>query len=185
MQHQVLFIHGGGEDGYHADLQLRDSLIADLGKRFSLVYPQMPSEEQLPDFGWLDKIGQELEGLCGSETGIVLVGHSLGASMVLKFLSEREVSCEILGVFLLAAPFWKGDQDWVQGLKLSKGFERKLPKGIPFYFYHCNDDREVGISDLQHYRTLMPQAVTVELESGGHQFEGRLGMLATDMKVLY
>jgi pimeloyl-ACP methyl ester carboxylesterase len=49
---------------------------------------------------------------------IILVGHSLGASMLLKHLSEHEALRRIRGVFLLATPFWPGDEDWQKGLKL-------------------------------------------------------------------
>ena len=52
--HQILFIHGGGEDGYHADMALKDFLLDYLDARFKLNYPQMPSKEDEPDLdGWI------------------------------------------------------------------------------------------------------------------------------------
>ena len=58
--HQILFIHGGGDDGYHADMALKDSLLDFLDAHFKLNYPQMPNKEDEPDFGWGNKIGEGL-----------------------------------------------------------------------------------------------------------------------------
>ncbi|RDC55164.1 alpha/beta fold hydrolase [Pedobacter chinensis] len=182
MQQQVLFIHGGDEDGYHADLAMRDSLANELGEGFKVNYPQMPGNEDSPDFGWLDKIGTEL-GKLGK--GAILIGHSLGGSMLLKYLSERKLLGKIAGVFLLAPPFWAGDEDWLQGLKLKKGFGAKLPKGVPFNFYHCTDDDVVSFGHLEKYRKNVADAIFIELEKGGHQFEDNMGRVAADIKNLF
>ncbi len=40
-----------------------------------------------------------------------MAGHSFGASMLLKFLSENKVKQKVDGIFLIAAPFWDGDED--------------------------------------------------------------------------
>ena len=178
---QVLFIHGGGLDGFEADAGLRDSLSTTLGEGYQLSYPKMPSNEDAPDFGWLNKIEEEVGVLGGAGQGIILVGHSLGASMLLKFLSQRKVSVQIAGVFLLAAPFWAGEEEWVQGLKLEEGFEERLPKNSPFFFYHCHDDEEVSFSDLEKYRERMVQSSFIALEKGGHQFEGGMQRIAQDI----
>ena len=47
---QVLFIQGGGEDGYEADAKLVASLQAGLGATYNVRYPQMPDTDA-PDFG--------------------------------------------------------------------------------------------------------------------------------------
>ena len=64
------------------------------------INPFLPAEST-PDFGRLEKIAREIESLADP---IVLVGHSLGASMLLKYLLEYPVQKEIKGVFLLATP---------------------------------------------------------------------------------
>ena len=182
MLHQVLFIHGGGENGYHADLKLKDSLARQLVGRFEVRYPKLPSDQNAPDFGWLAKIGTELGELRGD---VILIGHSLGASMLLKYLSEREVATKVAGVFLLATPFWTGDEDWVQGLKLDQGFGSKLPENVPFFFYHCMDDKEVSFEDLKRYRNTVPMATFTELAKGGHQLEGNMCVVADDVRLIF
>src|SRR5687767_10441954 len=96
---EVLFIHGGGENGYEADAPLAASLQQRLGTNYHVRYPKMPDDESLPDFGWVEEIQREIAA-AGRE--VFLVGHSLGASMLLKCLSENRISSRIRGIFLLA-----------------------------------------------------------------------------------
>src|SRR5699024_10467182 len=88
----IIFIQGGGEGGYEADAKLVDSLQAALGKTYEVRYPQIPSNENLPDFGWPLQIGKVISA---TKNETILVGHSLGASMLLKYLTEHEVKHDI------------------------------------------------------------------------------------------
>lgn len=74
---------------------------------------------------------------------VILVAHSLGASLLLKYLSEHNISKRAAGIFLISTPFWSGKEEWVQGLKLQKGFPENLPKNSRIFFYHCRDDEEI------------------------------------------
>jgi predicted alpha/beta hydrolase family esterase len=141
----------------------------------------MPSDETKPDFGWLQKIGSEI---AASNGDLILAGHSLGASMLLKYLSENELRRNVTGVLLIATPFWSGDEDWVQGLKLSKDFARTFPKDIPAFFYHCHDDEEVPFDTLAIYKQKLPHAVIRPIEKGGHQLDSDLSAVAEDIKSL-
>src|SRR6186713_2261656 len=137
MKKQILFIQGGGDDGYEADKSLAASLKKKIGQDYDLKYPDLGSDESLPDFGWLKQIGKEISK---AKSNVILVGHSLGASMILKYLSENPFNEKIKGIFLVATPFWSGNEDWKQGLKLKENFAEKLPDQIPIFFYHSKDD---------------------------------------------
>lgn len=104
--------------------------------------------------------------------------------MLLKYLSENEVKNNIAGIFLIAAPYWSGEEDWKQGLKLQEEFPDKLPKDIPIFLYHCRDDEDVPIGNLELYRQKLPYAAINEIESGGHQLNNDLSVLAKDIKSL-
>src|SRR4051812_30249563 len=99
MKKQVLFIQGGGNGGYEADAKLVASLQKALGKDYELNYPRMQTDEAAPDFGWLEQIGREIGKL---RNDFILVGHSLGASFLLKYLSENKVSKKAAGIFLIS-----------------------------------------------------------------------------------
>ncbi|HEY4155568.1 MAG TPA: alpha/beta hydrolase, partial [Puia sp.] len=132
MSRQVLFIQGGGNGGYEVDASLAASLRAALGKGYDIHYPRMQTDEAKPDFGWPQQIGREISAVKGD---VILVAHSLGASLLLKYLSENMAEKEIAGIFLLSTPFWSGDEDWQKGLKLPENFAGKLPKEVPVFFY--------------------------------------------------
>lgn len=181
MNKHILFIQGGGEDGYQADAAMVASLRTALGTGYQIDYPELASDESATDFGWPRQIGQRLSAAPG---GVILAGHSLGASMILKYLSENAVSKTPAGIFLVATPFWGGDEDWKAGLKLRENFADKLPVGIPVFFYHCHDDEEVPFSHLDLYRKNLPQATFREIKTGGHLFDNDLTPVANDIKSL-
>ncbi len=181
MSNFLIFIHGGGEGGYEADEKLAASLQTGLGEKYRVHYPKMPSDENLPDFGWLTKINKEIS--LGKDK-VILVGHSLGASMLLKYLSENRVEKSIAGLFLMATPYWSGDEDWKQGLKLQKDFSNTIPENIPIFFYQCKDDEIVSLDQLEFYAHSLPQATIRIIANGGHQFNKGLSLLAKDIKAL-
>ncbi|MFD2034636.1 alpha/beta fold hydrolase [Belliella marina] len=178
---QVLFIHGGGEDGYIADITLADSLQKELGDAYKVHNPQIHFNDTLPDFGWLKQIGNEISSV---KDDIILAGHSFGASMLLKYLSENRVKKKIDGLFLIAPPYWSGDEEWKQGIKLQKGFADKIPKDIPVHFYHCKDDEEVNFDDFLIYKQKLPRAIFHEILQGGHQLNNDLTIVAKDIRFL-
>lgn len=177
----MLFIQGGGEEGYEADSKLAASLRTALGEGYEVHYPQMPTDEALPDFGWLKQIGREITAVKGN---VILVGHSLGASMILKYLSENEVKKNVKGIFLIATPLWSGNEDWVQGLKLKDNFAETLPRDVPIFFYHCRDDEEVPFDHLKYYKQKITWGAFLEIADGGHQFNNDLSPVAKDIKTL-
>ena len=179
MTKNTLFIQAGGDGGYEADEKLVASLQKESGTDYKVHYPRLASDEDLPDFGWPQQIGKEIHSITGELT---LVAHSLGASMLLKCLSENRFEKDIKGIFLMAAPFWSGDENWKQGLKLNQGFENKLPENVPLFLYHCRDDEEVPFSHLSIYRQKLPKATVRETESGGHQFNNDLSEVAEDIR---
>lgn len=182
MKKQVLFIQGGGDDGYKADADLVSVLQEVLGENYDVQYPKIASDDDAPDFGWPEQIGKQIANLTEEH---VLVAHSLGASMLLKYLSKETTTFKAAGIFLLAAPFWTGKEEWKQGLKLPEDFAKHLPKNVRFYFYHCKDDEEVPFDQFASYRHNLPEAIFREIETGGHQFKGMINLIAIDIKNLF
>lgn len=181
MNKQVLFIQGGsGEEDHAADAKLVASLQQRLGESYLVHYPLLPNDSS-PDFGRKKQIGKEISAIKGE---IILAGHSLGASMLLKYLSESPVQKKIAGIFLISTPFWSGDEDWKQGLKLQADFADKLPKDVPIFLYHCRDDEEVPFDHLRLYAQNLPKATVREVTSGGHHLNNDLSRVAEDIKSL-
>lgn len=178
MKRHLLFIQGGGEGGYEADKDLVASLQKALGKAYNINYPEIRSDGSAPDFGWLRQIEMHISE---TKSDLLLAGHSFGASMILKYLSENLVTKNICGIFLIATPFWNGVEDWQTALKLQENFADKLPAGVPIFFYHCQDDEEVPFSNLNHYKQKITQAIFREIKNGGHQLNNDLTLVAKDI----
>lgn len=178
---KILFIHGGGNGGYEADKKLVTSLKNTLGKEYEIDNPEIQFIENEPDYGWPEQIQNKISN---SEDNLILVGHSFGASMILKLLSEDFIQKKIKGIFLIASSFWSGEEDWKQGLMLKENFAEKLPKNIPMFFYHCKDDEEVSISHFKNYQKKVNGATYREIDNGGHQLNNDLRVVAKDIETL-
>ena len=181
MSKQLLFIQGGGNNGYETDQALVASLQKELGPAYEIIYPKIQNDETAADFGWVQQIAGNIATM---KEDFVLLGHSFGASMILKLFSEQVIVKEIAGIFLLSTPFWTGDAAWIKGLKLQENFAEKLPKNIPVFFYHCQDDDEVPFAHLSLYKEKLTGAIFREIVLGGHQLDNHLTLVAQDIKSL-
>lgn len=181
MKQHVLFIQGAGQGAYDEDKQLAESLRRTLGPRFEVRYPAMPDEGEAPYESWRQLIEQELAEV---PEPVMIVGHSVGASILIKWISERKDQTAIAGVFLIACPFWGGDGWRYEGfeeLALAPGFASALPSGLPVYLYHCRDDATVPFDHLSLYVRALPDAMVRAFDEGGHQVNDDLSSVARDI----
>ena len=181
MKGQLLFVHGGGEGAYEEDRTLAASLRDALGGGYQVRCPKMPDEDSPQYAAWRDRIASELAELDGE---VSLVGHSLGASILLKYISEERAAAPFAGLFLIAAPYW-GVEDWdVDEYVLQEDFASKLPEGLSMFFYHSRDDEWVPFAHLALYAEKVPQARFREFDGRGHQFDDDLTEVVHDIQSL-
>jgi predicted alpha/beta hydrolase family esterase len=181
MKRQVLFIHGGGQRAYEADKELAANLRDELGAAYHVRCPEMPDEESPEYEAWKEKIEQELVALDGE---VILVGHSLGALILLKYVSEEEVEKPVAGLFLVATPYvGTGGWEFEEGA-LREDFAAEIHLRLPVFLYHSHDDEVVPFAHLALYEAKLPQATIQELEGRGHQFDNDLSEVARDIKSL-
>src|SRR5437763_795534 len=104
MAKTVLFIHSAGPQGRHqGSNDFVTILKKSLGAGYDIKYPKMPNPEE-PDYNpWRDQIEKELVKM---KEDSILVGHSLGGSVLLKYLSEEKCDRNFLGLFIVASPYW-------------------------------------------------------------------------------
>ena len=181
MKKQVQFIQGGGKDAYEEDEKLADSLRNELGAEYEVVYPQMPNEDNPEDRPWMNQISKELNSL---EDDVVLVGHSAGGAVLLKYILKETVSKSIAGIFLISIPYW-GPEDEEDGeYTLQEGFAAQLPVGVPIFLYHSRDDEWVPFAHLEWFAERILQATVREFDGRGHQFNNDLSEVAAAIKNL-
>jgi serine hydrolase len=174
----VLFIHGGGEGAYEEDRKLAASLQDALGAEYDVRCPEMPDEDRPVYEAWKERIAKELNALEGE---VILVGHSLGGSILLKYLSEEELETLVTGLFLVATPYW-GVEDWEVGeYTLREDFASKIPKEMPVFLYHSRDDEVVPFEHAALYAEALPRVTVREFDGRGHQFGDDLSEVAWDI----
>ena len=166
MSRPVLFVQGSGEGAYQEDAALAASLAGALGAGYRVAYPPMPEEAgaaDAPDAGpaaWMRRIA---EAAAAQGDGVVLVGHSMGAALLLAALAGAGPWTgpwpTVAGVFLVAAPF-VGPGGWeLDEFALPADLARRLPPGVPLVFYHSPDDATVPLAHAGLYAKELPGAV--------------------------
>lgn len=173
---QLLFVQGGGK-GVHDEWD--DKLVGDLRRRlgdaFDILYPRMPSEDN-PDYAqWLPALTGQIDGL---RDGAILVGHSVGATILIRLLSERAPTRAPGGIFLIAAPFL-GDGGWsADNVRFSSDLGKHLPQGVPIHFFHGHEDHTVPLSHAELYARVVPQARVHRLPGRDHQLNNDMSEVA-------
>ena len=182
MAKQVLFVQGGAEGAYKDDARLAESLRSNLGPNYQVRYPAMPNEVD-PDYqSWKRSI---LRGVQEMGEGAILVGHSIGASILIRMLADRVPRPSIAGVFLIAGPFWHDHEFWRwDEVALPDDAADHYPRDVPLFLYHGDEDEVVPVSHLDMYAKALPDAVVRRLPGRNHQLNGDMTEVARDIASL-
>jgi predicted alpha/beta hydrolase family esterase len=195
MKRQIVVIHGGDTfetheeylnflNNYEIDIERfktskddwKPWLRGQLGENYEVILPKMPnnfdarfSEWKL----WLDKIVKLLND------EVILVGHSLGASFLVKYLSENKFSKKLLGVFLVGGVF-DVDTEGYSLASFSLGDKLNLQTENA-YFYHSKDDPVVPFSSMEKFMEVFPNAHFRVFENKGHLNQEEFPELVDDI----
>ncbi|MEH2524674.1 MULTISPECIES: alpha/beta fold hydrolase [unclassified Bradyrhizobium] len=182
MKKQVLFIQGGGAGAHDEwDNKLVDSLRRELGPGYDVRYPRMPSEANPSYAVWKAALAEEIAGL---DDGAILIGHSLGGTILINALAEAPPNRKLAGVFLIAAPF-VGAGGWPsEDIKPTADFGRRLPPRTPIYLYHGSKDDTAPIGHVDLYEGAIPGAIVHRLHGRNHQLNDDLAEVAAGVRAL-
>jgi len=178
----VVFVQGGGEGTHDSwDNKLVASLEHALGPGYAVAYPRMPNEARPDPASWKKAIAKELRKL---SDGVILVGHSIGAAIVIDYLADRDLEARIAATFLIATPFI-GDGGWPSDdLRPTKEAAAELRDRAPLYLYQGRDDETVPLSHLGLLAKALPHATVRRLEGRDHQLNHDLSEIAHDIRHL-
>lgn len=160
LKKNLIIIHGAGPKHYRSlpdgtgDWQLK--LALSFAKEFKVITPQMPAPTKPVFDDWKFILDKNLTKLKGE---VFLVGHSLGASFLVKYLLEEKIKQQISGLFLVSAPF-----NTVKGFEIPTDYS-SLPQIEHKYLYHCMNDVEVPYA----HSILFQERLSAKLKT----FEGR------------
>jgi predicted alpha/beta hydrolase family esterase len=180
MTAQVLFVQGAGEDTHDGwDHRLVESLERALGAGYRVRYPRMPKEEDPQYATWKPALRRELDAL---DDGAILVGHSVGGTVLIHTLAEDPPRFEPGAIMLIAAPFI-GDGGWPSDdVPAGTDFGKRLAS--PVFLYHGTDDDTVPTSHVHLYARAVPHATVRVLTGRDHQLNDDLGEVARDIRAL-
>lgn len=146
----------------------REYLDKELGKKFEIIRPRMPLQDNSKYEDWKIHFERHFPYL---KNNIILMGNSLGGIFLAKYLSEHKFPKKILSTYLVCPPF----DDTVNGETLVSGFKlksdlSKLEKNSKnLYLMFSADDNVVPVSHAEKYRKKLKKAKIIIYKSkNGH-----------------
>ena len=137
-----------------------------MGEEYEVIAPKMPNKLNAKYLEW--KIWFE-KFIPHFELEVILVGHSLGGTFLVKYLSENKLPKKIRGVFLVAACYNTQDSDYsMADFILPKNLEGIYLQAGKIFIYHSKDDEVVPFADFEKYKKELPKAVAREFTDRGH-----------------
>ena len=177
----VLFIQGGGAGAHDQwDDKLVDGLRRELGDGYEVRYPLMPDEADPSYARWSAAIRREMAAL----EDVVVVGHSVGGTILINALAERPPERKPRAVVLVAAPFvgtdgWPGTE-----FELPSDLGARLPGEVPVHIFHGLQDQTSPPSHADLYARAVPQAQLHRLPGRDHQLGNDLSEVANEIRHL-
>lgn len=183
MTYHVLFVQGGGAHGTHDewDSKLVESLAQGLGTDCDVRYPRMPNEADPEYAQWRTAIEKELDEL---DDDAILIGHSIGGTILVNALAELSADWTPSTVFLIAAPF-VGEDGWPsEDIAPMTDIGARLPAHMRVHLYHGSEDETVPFAHAGLYGTAIPRAVVHRLTGRDHQLNNDLSEVAAAIRQL-
>lgn len=179
---QVLFAHSGGPQtgSGMGSYDLVTYLRRQLGPEYPLQFPLLDDPDHPTWRRWKELLDTEFAAL---QHGSILIGHSLGGSVLLKYLAEVRPPVTLSGIFLVAIPFW-GRAGWdAPEFALPRNAVPHLPD-IPIHFYHGYEDAVVPFEHVLIYKRMLPEAVLHGIDGRDHAFGKGMPGLVADIKAV-
>ena len=178
----ILFVQGAGKDVHEQwDNKLVEDLRRELGRGYEVRYPIMPNEADPQFAAWRGALENEIAAL---PNGAIVVGHSLGGTILINVLAECAPTVGLGAIVLIAAPFI-GDGGWKsKDIEPRSDLATRLPPGVPVFLYHGDSDEIAPISHVALYAEAIPYARVRQLANRDHQLNNNLSEVASDIREL-
>lgn len=182
MKPTVFFVHSAGPQGRHEG---SDDFVAwltsELGEAYAFEHPAMPHPDS-PDYElWKKQLDVEFQHLSGE---VILIGHSLGGSVLMKYLATNLVNVTIKSLHLCATPYW-GLEGWqYEPFHLPQDYVAQLPAIGSVHIYHSKDDPEVSFEHAVRYQAELPHSELHAIDGDSHVFDEGIKQLINNIKQL-
>ena len=143
----------------------KELLQDNLGSEYQVLLPSMPNSTnaQYSEWKlWFEHISSLFSDNC------ILIGHSLGAVFLAKYLSENSLSVKIKATVLIAAPYDDDSAEDLTDFKILKLSQRLTEQAGRLVFFNGIDDPIISNSDLNKYQNQLPAAEFKILSAPDH-----------------
>lgn len=180
---QILIIHGGTtfkntkdyleylknrEISLDKKINWTDTLKKNLEDKFDVIKPKMPLKENAKYKEWKIHFEKHFPFL---KDDIILIGVSLGAIFLAKYLSENKFPKKILATYLICPPFDNSlpGEDLVGGFTLKSNLSLMEKNSENLYLMFSEDDDVVPLAHAEKFKEKLPNAKFIIYKSkNGH-----------------
>ena len=180
---QIIAIHGGttfaNYDDYLNNLSTKplhierfsykpmwkDLLQQQLGNDYQVLLPSMPNKTNARYSEWkvwFDHFSELAADDC------ILIGHSMGAIFLAKYLSQNKFPANIKATILIATPYSDESIEDLTDFKLDTITELFGAQAGKVVIFNGNDDPVISASDIQKYRDDLPNAEFITIPAPDH-----------------
>lgn len=169
MMKHIVFVHSAGEQKVNAGSNpLIHYLKTDTNAEWHT--PRFPREEGQVYRNWVKVLQDELAAI-PIEDDIIIIGHSFGGSVVMKYLTEHRDPHHISKVIMIGSPYWGCDEKFDdEQNELSAHAEDDIDPGIELYHVQSVDDDRVPFTHQACWHNKFPILNIIKKASGGHEF---------------
>lgn len=183
---QVVFIHGGDMfDDYEEYLGCLNNMEFNpnkdierskrwfrqldnkLGDNFKYILPTMPNKNNAKYVEWKIWFEKVLEYV---DDNFILLGHSLGGTFLIKYLSENKISKNIKKLFLISSVINGPERKKYQldTFFINKSLIKNISKLENIILIHSKDDNEVSFDNFEELAKFLPEAEQMIFADRGH-----------------
>ena len=101
-------------------------------------------------------------------TEVCLVGHSMGAIFLAKYLSETQFPVSIKATILIASPFSDESVEDLTDFKIESLSGKLVEQAGGLVFFNGNDDPVISKADIDQYRKALADAEFITLPAPDH-----------------
>jgi predicted alpha/beta hydrolase family esterase len=138
----------------------KERLQSDLGDEYDVVRIDMPCAKNAKYDEWSIWFTKVVPFL---RDGCIVIGHSLGANFLAKYLSQNAIEKRMAQLHLVAGCFGA-----VGGFDIPDDLNGVEEQCDNVWIYHSQDDPVVSIDDAKKYMDALPEAKTMIFSDRGH-----------------
>ena len=142
----------------------KSNLPQNLGEDYDVLLPKMPNLTNAKYIEWRIWFERMFEFL---NPEVILIGHSLGAMFLIKYLSENTFPKQIKKLFLISSPYGENEIDLAEFMP-PESFDRLGEQIKNVFIFHSKDDMVVPFSEFTEIKKRLPRASAFVFEDRGH-----------------